>query len=116
MCFCAYGCAGSTEAREAYIPYKVDPTRKPQRAREHGIGVGEGRFKGRTEAQEQFPGHKPPPAASRPSEKYEPSNLRFMGKTTAGDAFVANPIEKRVAYKPPARSKVSGVPFEAKSE
>ena len=50
--------------------------------------------------------HQPPPAAARPSVKWEPNDLPFMSKTTAGEAFVGGPIEARKPYAPPAKTKM----------
>ncbi len=48
---------GRTEARTAYVQHPLDAGRKAAKAKSHGIGVGEGAFKGTTESREAFPGH-----------------------------------------------------------
>ena len=49
---------GESEAQRAFPGHNASKTRKPVKARSHGIGVGEGEFKGDTEAREAYPGHK----------------------------------------------------------
>ena len=51
-------------------------------------------------------GWQPPPAASRPAVKWEPNDLPFMSKTTAGEAYVGGPIEPRRPYAPPSKAKL----------
>ena len=48
---------GRTEAQMAYVAHPLDQGRKATKAKSHGIGVGEGAFKGSTESREAFPGH-----------------------------------------------------------
>ena len=50
--------AGQSETRSSYVPHAMEKTKKAAGAVSHGIGVGEGTFAGKTEAQEAFPGHK----------------------------------------------------------
>jgi hypothetical protein len=40
------------------VQHPMEPGKKAVKARSHGIGVGEGAFKGDTESREAFPGHK----------------------------------------------------------
>ena len=49
---------GSTEAGDQFHNHPVERRVPARRAREHGIGVGEGDFKGDTENRQAFPGHK----------------------------------------------------------
>ena len=49
---------GTSEARTAFVQHPMEPGKKAVKARSHGIGVGEGAFKGDTESREAFPGHK----------------------------------------------------------
>lgn len=51
----------------------------------------------------------PPPAAARPKLKWEPNDLPFQSKTTAGEAFVPGPIEPRQPYRPENKTKTGCV-------
>jgi hypothetical protein len=49
---------GESETRAQFVPHAMDRPKKAATAMSHGIGVGEGKFVGQTEAREAFPGHK----------------------------------------------------------
>jgi hypothetical protein len=49
--------AGLSEAQNAFVAHPLEHMRKATGAKSHGIGVGEGAFKGSTESREAFPGH-----------------------------------------------------------
>lgn len=48
---------GRSEAQTVFVAHPLDQGRKAAKAKSHGIGVGEGAFKGTTESREAFPGH-----------------------------------------------------------
>lgn len=68
---------GESEARAVFVEHPLDKGRKAVKARSHGIGVGEGAFKGQTEAQEAFPGHK----------VNHPVHMDSINVLTCGDAL-----------------------------